>query len=63
MHVQRKCHSLSAHPPASLPESPVTIATSEPHHLFLTPNFMPVTCPYSSIIHAGDPEAELILMQ
>ena len=43
VHVQRKCHSLSAHLPASLPESPVTVATSKPHHLFLIQNFMPVT--------------------
>ena len=43
VHVQRRCHSLSVHLMASLPESPVTIATPKPHPLFLIPNFMPVT--------------------
>ena len=41
-HAQRKCHSLSAHLLASLPEFQVTIATSKPH-LFFNLNFMPVT--------------------
>ena len=43
VHVQRRCYILSAHLLVSLPESPVTIATSKPHCLFLNPNFMPVT--------------------
>ena len=43
VHVQRKCHSLSVHLPASLPKSLVTITTPELHHLFLVPNFVPLT--------------------
>ena len=43
VHAQRKCHSSSVHLVALLPESPVTIAISKPHCLFLNPNFMPVT--------------------
>ena len=42
VHGQRKCHNLSAHLLVSLPESPVTTATLEPHHLFLNLNFMSV---------------------
>ena len=41
--VQRKCHNLSLHPLVSLPKFPVTITTPKPHHLFLIPNFVPVT--------------------
>ena len=43
VHVHRICHNSSVHLPASLPEPPVTIATSEPLHPFLKPNFLPVT--------------------
>ena len=40
----RHCH-LSAHLPASMPESLNTINASEPLCLFLNPNFMPETLP------------------
>ena len=43
LHAQRNHHSLSAHLPASPPIFTITIATHKPHHLFLIPNFMPVT--------------------
>ena len=45
-HVQRRYHSLSAHPLASPPECPGTIATSEPCRLFLNLNFVPVALIY-----------------
>ena len=50
-HVQTKCHHLSVHLPASMPKSLVTIATPKPYHLFLIPNFMPVT--YISLAQEG----------
>ena len=43
MHVHQKHCSSSVQPPASMPESPVTINASKPLHLFLNPNSMPVT--------------------
>ena len=43
MHAHRKHCSLSVHLPASMPESPVTIDTSEPLCLFLNLNSVPVT--------------------
>ena len=42
-YAHRKHHNSSVHLPVSIPESPVTIVTSKPLHLFLNPNFMPVT--------------------
>ena len=42
-HAHRKHCILSVHLPASTPESPITIEASEPLHLFLNPNSMPVT--------------------
>ena len=42
-HAQRKCHSSSVHLLVSLLKSLVTITTPKPHHLFLVPNFVPVT--------------------
>ena len=43
LHVYRKHCSSSAHPLASTLESPVTINASEPLHLFLNLNSVPVT--------------------
>ena len=43
VHAHWKHHHLSAHLLASMPESPNTINASEPLHLFLNPNSMPVT--------------------
>ena len=45
-HVQRKWHDLSVHLPPLPLESPITIATPEPHCPFPDPNFMPVTYIY-----------------
>ena len=45
-HVHQKHCSLSVHLPASTPESPVTINASEPLHLFLNLNSVPVTYIY-----------------
>ena len=42
-HVHQKHCSLSAHPPASMPEFLITINASKPLCLFLNPNSMPVT--------------------
>ena len=42
-HAHQKHYSLSAHPPASMPESPITINASKPLCLFLNLNSMPVT--------------------
>ena len=42
-HVHRKHHSSSMHLPVSTLESPVTTDASEPLHLFLNLNSMPVT--------------------
>ena len=43
VHAHRKCHNSSAHLPALLPKSQVTVASPKPHRLFLNPNFLPVT--------------------
>ena len=43
VHLHRKHCSSSAHLPASMPESLVTIVASQPLHLFLNPNSVPVT--------------------
>ena len=48
-HAHRKHHSLSVHLPASTPESPLAIDASEPLHLFLNLNSLPVT--YISTLH------------
>ena len=53
--MERKCHNSSAHLPASLPKFPVPIATPKPHHLFLIPNFVPVT-----YIYAGEHDDNMI---
>ena len=43
MHVHWKHHHPSAHPLASMPESPTTVNASEPLLLFFSPNSVPVT--------------------
>ena len=43
VHVHQKHHHLSAHPPASMPESLNTLNASKPLCLFLNPISIPVT--------------------
>ena len=54
-HTQMKCHNSSAHPLASLPKCPVTIATPEPYRLFLIPKLEPkcrllTGCPFVTCV-------------